>query len=67
MVYRTDNNDNNDNMRFTLIFIGFSALSNLSAFHIVGENLRRSISYGNTRSTVCLLNSSPPVAPAPVP
>jgi hypothetical protein len=67
MVYRTDNNDNNDIMRFTLIFIGFSALSNLSAFQFVGEIVRRSISYGNTQPTVDRSNSSQSVALAPAP
>jgi hypothetical protein len=67
MVYRTDESDESDELRFTLIFIGFYALSNLSAFQFVGEIVRRSISYGNTQPTVDRSNSSQSVALAPAP
>jgi hypothetical protein len=67
MVYRTDESDESDELRFTLIFIGFHALSNLSAFQFVGEIVRRSISYGNTQPTVDRSNSSRCVALAPAP
>jgi hypothetical protein len=67
MVYRTDESDESDELRFTLIFLGFHAVFDSSAFQFVGENLRRSISYGNTLQTVDRSNSSRCVALAPAP
>jgi hypothetical protein len=67
MVYRTDESDESDELRFTLIFLGFYAVFDSSAFQFVGEDLLRSISYGNTLQTVDRSNSSRCVALAPAP
>jgi hypothetical protein len=67
MVYRTDESDESDKLRFTLIFIGFHAVFDLSAFQFVGEIVRLSISYGNTQPTVCRWNSFRSASPAPTP